>query len=312
MRMDSPWHIIRESAREWSKDRCSQMAAATAYYTVFALAPLVILLISVAGLVLDINEARQAVFLQSQSLLGEEGGRAVRGMVEASQASPHTPLAATLGILILLAGASGLMINLQDALNRIWKVEHRHTASAVRLFVLKRILSLGMILTIGFLLIVSLFASAAVPVTLNALPLRGMGLTLALPAMDAVLSLLFITALFALLYKYLPDVRIPWRDVLVGASITASLFTIGKLLLGFYLAQKDFTATYGVAASIIILLLWVNYSSQILFLGAEFIKASAHARGAKILPRDYARFDTSATGKIERKPNKSVRKKTPR
>ncbi len=308
MHSDSAWHVLRESFLGWRRDRCAQMAAATAYYTVFAMAPLAILLISVAGLILEANDARRAVFTQARSLLGPDGELAVRGMVDASQASPHTPLAAAIGIVILVIGASGLMAALQDALNHIWNVGHRHGASAIRLFVLKRVLSLGMILTIGFLLIVSLFASTAMSLTFSALPLQGPGMNILLPATDAILSLAFITVLFALLFKYLPDVVVPWRDVWVGASVTASLFTIGKLLLGVYLGQKDFTATYGVAGSIVLLLVWVNYSSQILFLGVEITKASTQSRGVAVPPREYAKFEAYGQEKIERHPKQSGKK----
>ncbi len=281
------WAVLRQSFREWKKDKAPQLAASTAYYTIFSLAPLLIIILAFAGMFLDANAVQESLFGQMRGLVGEAGAESIRSMVEASQRSPNTPLAAVLGFLILAFGATGLLMALQDALNFMWKVEAKKSTNALAMIGLKRLVSLGMILTIGFLLIISLVVSALVAHTVEFV---SGGAEAWLPLVNMAVSFGIITLLFALLFIYLPDVRVRWKDVWPGALLTAFLFTLGKFLLGYYLGQKDFTSAYGVAGSIIILLLWVNYSAQIFFFGAEFTKVYVYARGAPVRPTKYARF----------------------
>ena len=282
------WRIIKKSFHEWNADKAAQLAASTAYYTVFSLAPLLILTIAVAGIFLDAESVKDSVFLQLNNLVGAQGSAAIEAMVNSSRASPHTLSAAIIGTLVLLLGASGLMIALQDAMNTIWNVAPKHTIHILRILAVKRLLSVSMILTIGFLLLVSLVTSAAIGFVVEILSEQAPALLTILPLVDAGLSLIVITVLFAILFKYLPDIRIRWRDVFPGAFLTAVLFTLGKFLLGFYLGRQDFTATYGIAGSLIVLLLWINYSAQILFFGVEFIKVSAQVHGINVKPKEYA------------------------
>ncbi len=225
-----------------------------------------------------------------QSLVGQEGMGAVASMLDAAQRSPHTPLASLIGFGVLLFGASGLMAALQDAFNHIWKIETHPSANTVLTIFVKRVFSVGMILTIGFLLLVSLVLSAVVSIVVEVVSSFLPTVAVLLPIANVLLSFLAITALFAVFFKLLPDIRIPWKTVLPGAALTALLFTLGKVVLGTLLGQWDFTSAYGVTGSIIVLLLWINYSSQAMFLGAEFTKVYARDTGIAVAPRSYARF----------------------
>jgi membrane protein len=290
------WPLLRESFREWQRDNASQLAASTAYYTVFSLAPLVIIAISFAGLFIEPGAAENAAFTQVRSLFGEQGVEMVRSVIESSQASTQTPIAAAIGFAVLLIGASGLLVALQNALNYIWKVEPNKDANHFLLFILRRILSFGMILSVGFLLLVSLVVSAAIAFALDFLTARGAAIQPLLPVVDTVISLGIHASLFAALFKFLPDVRITWKDVWPGAFLTAALFTIGKTVLGYYLGRSNLAATYGIAGSVIMLLLWVNYSAQILFFGAEFTKVFSRKMLPVPEPRTFAHFTEDAAG----------------
>ncbi len=290
------WPLLKESFREWQRDNASQLAAATAYYTVFSLAPLVIIAISLAGIVIEPGAAETAAFAQVRSLFGEQGVEMVRSVIASSHASAQTPLAAVIGFCVLLVGASGLLVALQNALNYIWKVETNRDANHILLFVLKRMLSFGMILSVGFLLLVSLVASAFITYMLDFLATRGAPIEPLLPVIDTVVSLGIHATLFASLFKFLPDVKITWKDVWPGAFLTAALFTVGKIILGYYLGRSNLAAAYGIAGSVIVLLLWVNYSAQILFFGAEFTKVYSRKMTPIPEPRTYAHFTEDAEG----------------
>ena len=296
------WKLLSESVTEWRRDKAGQLAAATAYYTVFSIAPLLIIVITMVGLLLEKAEVEAYLLKELQSLVGQQGMGAVASMLDAAGRSPHTPLASAVGFAILLFGASGLMAALQDAFNSLWKVEtHPHVNTFMALFV-KRVFSLGMILTLGFLLLVSLVLSAVVSIVVEFVSNQVPAIAILLPLANVLLSFLAITALFCVFFKFLPDIVVPWRTVVPGAALTALLFTVGKVLLGTLLGQWDFGSAYGVAGSIVVLLLWINYSSQAMFLGAEFTKVYARDTGAVVVPRSYARFrDLPESGKARRK-----------
>ena len=284
------WRVFKKSVRQWQKDKAGQLAAATAYYTVFSLAPLLLIVISLLGLFVGRSAVQQQVVGQMDALLGAQGGQAVRAMIDAAGSSSHSVLAAVIGFVILLLGATGLMSALQDAFNFIWKVETKKTANAIWIMILKRIFSVGLILTIGFLLLVSLVVSALMLLFMQYLSAHFPGLAALLPLLNFTLSFLVIFLLFAILLKYLPDVLLPWNDVWIGAALTSLFFTIGKSVLGIYLGRKDSLSAYGAAGSLVVLLLWVNYSAQILFFGVEFTKAHALEHARLIHPRGYAQF----------------------
>ncbi len=281
--------ILAEAFRGWKRDKAPQLAASTAYYTVFSLVPLILIIFALLGLFLDPEVVRGEVLGQLQSLVGVQGAETIRSMLEAADASPHTPLMAVIGFATLALGATGLLIALQDACNFIWNVEAKKGVNSLFILIMKRLFSMGLLLSIGFLLLVSLAASAGVAFAMQHVSARLEGVAFLLPILNGTVSFVIICALFALLFKYLPDVRVPWRHVWPGAAFTAVLFILGKAVLGWYVGGRDFASAYGAAGSLIVLLLWVNYSAQIFFFGVECVKAMAMEKGT-VKPRPYARF----------------------
>lgn len=277
------WHLLKEAAADWSHDRAPRLGAALAYYTVFSLVPFLVVIIAVIGLVFGEDAARSAILSQIGTLVGEQSEAAIKDMIQRAD-QPSTGLFATaVAIVTLLVGASGVFGQLQDALNTVWGVEPKE-GRGVWGFIKDRFLSFVAVLGTGFLLLVSLILSSA----LAALGTWFSGL-LPLPEfmmqiMNFVLSFLVITGLFALIFKVLPDARVAWRDVWVGAALTAGLFTIGKFALGLYLGKSNVASAYGAAGSLVLVLLWVYYSAQILLYGAEFTQVYANRLGERIVP----------------------------
>jgi len=279
--------LIKESFQEWQKDGALDLGAALAYYTVFSLAPLLLVALAVAGLLWDRGQIQGQLIAEIQGLMGPQGAQAVQTMLANAGRHGSGVLASILGVVTILFGATGVFVQLQTALNRVWNVEAR-PGLGIWSFVKTRLISFGMGLGIGFLLLVSLVISTAVSAV-------GKWATGLLPGSEAlmqgltfVVSFAFITLLFAMMYKFLPDVEIGWRDVWIGAVVTALLFTLGKLLIGLYLGKSSVASTYGAAGSLVILLLWIYYSSQILFLGAEFTQVYATHYGSQIKPSKHA------------------------
>jgi len=278
-----PVALAKRTLAEWSEDGAARLAAALAYYAVFSIAPLLLVALAVAGLVFGREAAEGQLFGQLRTLVGEQGAAALQEMAK-NAAQPGSGITAgAIGVVMLLFGASGVMVELKNALNRIWEVTPEK-AGGLWGMLRQRFFSFTMVLAVGFLLLVSLVISAA---------LAAMGKTFEgrLPAAEPVMhviqivvSFLVITGLFALLFRYVPDAKVEWRDVWPGAAATAALFTLGKFLIGLYLGKGSFASTYGAAASLVIFLAWVYYSAQILFLGAEFTQVYARARGREIEP----------------------------
>jgi membrane protein len=290
-----PWFteavsFAREVANDFSEHDCPTMAAALAYYTVFSLAPLLVIVIVVAGLVLSPEQAREAVHGEVRGLIGAEGAEQIATMVEAVQANHDGSLVArALGTGFVLFGATGVMIQLQSALNRAWNVQPADGAGFRRFFV-KRLLSFAMILGIAFLLLVSLVLTAvlsALASTASALLPAGLS-ALALQSVNLVVSVVVITLLFAAIYKVMPEAVIRWRDVAVGAFVTALLFTAGKSLIGVYLGNSDIGSAYGAASSLAIVVVWVYYSAVIVLLGAEFTQVWTRRYGGGLIPEPGA------------------------
>ena len=288
------FNLIKETFSNWSDDRASRLAAALAYYTVFSLPPLLILVIAIAGTFLGEEAARGEVVAQLQSLIGSEGAKAIEAVITgASNAGTGSGLSASIiSVIILLFGATAVVTQLQDALNTIWKVAPK-PGNMIKIFIFQRLLSFGMILGIVFMLLASLTMSAALGILSKYLGGLFPGLEFIWALIDFVLSLSVISTLFALMFKYLPDVKIKWNDVIIGALITAFLFNVGKYLIGLYLAKSAFNSTYGAAGSLVVLLAWIYYSAQILFLGAEFTQVYARRFGSRIEPKEYAEYITS-------------------
>ena len=275
--------ILKKAGSDWMEDQAPSLGAALAYYTVFSLAPLLIIAIAIAGLVFGQEAAQGQIFDQLRGLLGEASGKAMQDMVQSANAKPATGVFATLiGVVTLLFGASGVFGQLQTSLNAIWDVEPK-PGRGILGFVQDRILSFGFILVVGFLLLVSLLLTAAVALVSQWFGGMFPGMETLAQILNFVLSLALITLLFAMIFKFLPDAKIAWHDVWVGAFITALLFTVGKFALGLYLGKSGVDSSYGAAGSLIVLLLWVYYSSQILFFGAEFTQVYANQFGSQWL-----------------------------
>jgi membrane protein len=274
------WNLVKQVAFSWVDDYAPSMGAALAYYTMFSLAPLLLIAISVAGLVFGEDAARGEIAEQLRSLMGDQGASAVQGLL-VSVHKPQEGMAATaLGVLLLFVGAASVFGELQNALNRIWRAPMATTSSWASM-VRARLLSFGMILAIGFLLMVSLLASAALATTERWLqPIFGEWLAIAAIA-NAMGSFVLVAAMFALIYKIMPRVRVEWKDVWIGATVTALLFTLGKSLIGLYVGRSGVASAFGAAGSLVVMLVWVYYSAQIFLIGAEFTWCYANAFGSR-------------------------------
>jgi len=277
--------LLRETMNAWMDDNAPRLGASLAFYTLLSLAPLLIVVVAVAAIVFGQKAAQGQLIWEIQDLVGTEGARAIQGLIQSAY-KPTTGTAATVfGLLMLVFGASAVVVDLRDALNTIWHVPAAATGSTLHSFlrlVRERFYLFGLILGVGFLLLVSLALNAAIA-ALGSL-FRSL-----LPTSEAVLhvavfviSFLVITFLFAAIYKFLPDVQLKWSDVTVGACFTALLFTIGKQLIGLYLGKASFGSTYGAAGSLVIVLVWVYYSAQLFFFGAEFTKTYTEKFGSRL------------------------------
>lgn len=288
------WSVLRQTIAEWQRDKVSRLAAALAYYTTFSLAPILVIVIAVASSLFEQSTVQSRVIEQLQGLLGQNGAELVQEMLVSAQSNDGDGFWATLvSVGLLILGASGLFIQLQDALNTVWNLEVKPDAGLWRL-IRDRLLSFGMILVIGFLLLVSLLLSAALAAISGLFGDTLFGWDLGWRILNALVSFGVITLLFGLIYKILPDADLSWRDVRVGAAMTALFFTIGKSLIGLYLGNSSVASAYGAAGSFVVLLLWIYYSAQILLFGAEFTQVYANRFGSNIQPSKTAVFADEA------------------
>jgi membrane protein len=273
------WTLVSESVWGWINDRASRKGAALAFYTVFSLAPILIVAIAIAGLFFGQEAARGEIYIQVRDLLGRDGAQAIQAMIQ-NASRPEAGVTATiLGIVTLFIGATTALAELKDGLDQIWNVPPERM-SGFWYFVRKRLLSIGLILSLGFLLLVSLAFSAVLTALAKRWgPADGTGEIL--EGLNFVFSFALVTVLFAMIYKILPSVRIAWRDVIIGALVTALLFNIGKFMIGLYLGNSAIASSYGAAGSIVLVLVWVYYSAQIFLLGAEFTKVYAYRYGSR-------------------------------
>ena len=269
--------LAKEAARGWSEDEASSMGAALAFYALFSMAPLLLLVISIMALVVDAEVAGRLVFDQLRQLLGEQGASAVRSVLQAANQRAEGVLAAIVSLAMLVLGATTVFAELRRDLDRIWRYRKPPNAGW-KTMIGPRLWAFGLVLSIGFLLLVSLVLSAVVSYvgSLWAAVLPGAGL--ALRALELAVSFLVVTGLFAMIYKILPSVHIAWRDVWVGAAITSLLFAVGKWLIGLYLGRSSVASPFGAAGTLVVVILWVYYSAQVFFLGAEFTRAYAARR----------------------------------
>ena len=281
-------NFLKLTYQGWKEDKASRLSAALAYYTIFSLAPMLLIIIAVTGFFLGQRDVVQSqVLIQIQGLLGVEGKDFVASLLESASNPAKGIIATIVGIVTLLFGALGVFNELHNALNTIWEVKEEETKGfleSIKKVIFSRLLSFSMLLGIGFLLLVSLVISAtlsAVQETVgNAIPVS----EILLQIVNLVISIVVITVLFALIFKFLPDAEIAWRDVWLGAFVTAALFSLGKFLIGIYLGNSAVASSFGAAGSLVLLLLWIYYSAQILLFGAEFTQVYANQLGSKIVP----------------------------
>lgn len=284
------WGMVKEVIDNWSADKAPRMGAALAYYSIFSLAPIVVIAISIAGIVFEEKAAHGGIVREIEGTVGEPAAAAIEELVKNAGKSGGGHFAAALSLVLLLFGASGVFVELQDSLNTIWKVPPRE-GSGVWNWIRDRFLSFAAVFGTGFLLLVSLIVSAALsamskyftPASMPGGPALWM-------AANTLVSLVFIALLFALIFKWLPDVKIDWRDVWTGAALTAILFTIGKYLIGLYLGRSSTTSAYGAAGSLVVILVWVYYSTQIMLFGAEFTRVYALRCGSRKDSADHRTY----------------------
>ena len=274
------WPLIKASISSFKKDYASSMGGALAYYTLFSIAPLLIIVIAVAGFFLGAEAARGEIVAQLQGMLGDEGATAVQGLLESASKPKEGFIATITSILLLIVGATTIFAELQSDLDRIWRAQTKPITGLWGLL-RSRVLSFGMILALAFLLLVSLVISAALTALGKWWGAWFEGWAVLLEGLNFAISFAITTGLFALIYKYLPRAEIAWHDVWIGAAVTALLFAVGKFLIGLYIGRSGIASAYGAAGSFVVLLVWVYYSTQIFLLGAEFTWVYAHERGSR-------------------------------
>lgn len=279
MNLKSLWQLLRQSFWKWNEHNAPRLGAALAYYTVLSLAPLLVIVLAIAGIVFGKEAAQGQIRWEVQDLVGLDGANAIETMVQSARKPAAGILAALLGVVTLLIGASAVFGELRDALNTVWDVRRRESPGI--LGILKyRFFSFAMVLGIGFLLLVALVVSTLVTALSgfvgNFVPIPASVLLIG----NLLISIAVIAMLFALIYKFVPDTRIEWRDVWVGAAATAVMFALGKFLIGLYLGKASVGSAYGAAGSLVIVLVWVYYSAQIFFFGAEFTHLYACTYGS--------------------------------
>ena len=281
------WPLLKEAAKDWDDDNASRLAAALAYYTLLSIAPLIVLSVAVAGVAFGEQAARGEIAREISSIVGEQAARAIEGIISNAEA-PAAGIASTvIGLVVLLLGASGVFSELASALNAIFDVTPKPGQGALG-FLRHRLFAFAMVLAVAFLLLISLVLSAGLSAVGHFFERYLPGGEIVWQLANLAIGLALATALFALIFKVVPDVEVAWRDLWVGALFTAALFTLGKSLLGLYIGKSAATSAYGAAGSLVALVLWVYYSTQVFFFGAEFTQVHARRFGGAIRPNARA------------------------
>src|SRR5450432_3971319 len=282
------WTLVRAAVSAWIDDYAPSMGAALSYYTVFSLAPLLLIVISVAGLVFGEEAVRGELFAQLQEMMGSDAAKAVQSLLASVSKPTHGIIGTVIGVAVLLFGATTVFGELQDALDRIWRAPTRRRSSGLWSLLRARLLSFGLILGLAFLLMVSLVLGAVI----SALgkwwgPVFG-GWEATAQGVNVVVGFVLTTAVFAFIYKFMPRVSVRWHDVWLGALVTSLLFTIGKFLIGLYIGKSGVASAFGAAGSLVVIFVWVYYSAQIFLVGAEFTWVYARTLGSMRDPADPA------------------------
>jgi membrane protein len=279
MTAKNTWTLTKAAASSWVDDYAQSMGAALAYYTMLSIAPFLVIVISLAGLIFGVEAARGEIAAQLQALMGREGAEAVQSLLESASRPAEGVPAAIAGLVLLLVGATSVFAELQDSLDRIWRAPRR-TRMGIWQLLRTRLLSFGTIAGISFLMMVSLAVSAALAAIGKVWGPRFADWQGLVAAANVLFSYLLTAAVFAMIYKVMPRAKVAWSDVAIGAGVTALLFTIGKSLIGLYLGRSGLTSAFGAAGSLVVVMVWVYYSAQIFLLGAEFTWAYALTFGS--------------------------------
>jgi membrane protein len=287
-KLKAAWELIKLTFSEWMNDNTFEFSAALAFYTIFSIAPVLLIAVGVASFFLAPDTATDQIVGEMEKLIGAQGANAVRQVMESSRGFGKGLWAVSVGIITLIMGATAVFGELQSALNHIWDVKAKPDRGVIMSFIVDRFRSFSIAVCVGFLLLVSLVISAVISGLQNYMNNWLPGVPWVWQTANIVSSFFVIAVLFAMIYKLLPDVVIPWRDVWIGAAVTALLFTTGKYLIGIYLGQTATTSAFGAAGSLVVLLFWVYYSALISFLGAEFTQVCARRYGSGIRPKKHA------------------------
>jgi len=279
--------LLKDTFASWSEDNVLRLSAALAYYAIFSVAPLLVIAVGIAGLILGPDAARGHLEFELRKTMGPLAAESIQSMVQSAAQPAKSAWATVVGFVMLFIGASGVFAQLKDALNTIWGVRAKKGGGLAR-FIRERLLSFSMVLVIGFLLLTSLLLTTALAAATKSvggfLPIH----PLILGALGFLVSLSIVTVLFALIFKVLPDATVQWHNVWIGAFVTALLFEIGKFVLAFYLGRESTASSYGAAGSVIVVLLWTYYTSVILFTGAEFTRIHARETGTTVVAEGNA------------------------
>ncbi len=282
------WTVIKDASSGFMDDRCLKLSAALAYYTVFSLAPLLVLIISVVSVFLGQDAIQGEIFSQINGLVGNEAAKQIQDMIKNVSLSGKTNTALAIGIVTLVVGATSIFVEIQDSVNLIWRVKAKPKRGWLKL-IKDRLLSSSLVVSLGFLLLVSLIVNGLVLAMSGFLTryIPGLGVYI-ISAINFMISTAVVATLFAVIFKVLPDAKIAWKDVRWGALFTALLFMLGRYLIGLYIETTSTSSAYGAAGSLIVILTWIYYTAAILYFGAEFTQAYANHFGIKIEPADYA------------------------
>ena len=274
-------HLLKDAGIAWNSDGAASMGAAIAFYTIFSIAPLLIITMAIAGFFFGADAAQGQVYSQARSLVGEEGATALQGLVQSASRPTEGFLATFVGLLFMIFGATGVFAELQGAMDRIWQSPVKEYQAGIWYLLRRRILTFGILLAVAFLLLVSLTISAFISALQSLWITQSDELEMAWQAINFAVSFVIITGLFAMLFKLLPRVSVAWGDVIIGAVFTALLFNLGKFLIGLYIGKTGVVSGFGAAGSVIAMVLWVYYSAQIFLLGAEFTWLYAERFGSR-------------------------------
>lgn len=282
------WRLVKTSLVEWWQDDTFRYSASLAFYTIFSMAPVLLIAVGAASLFFARDIATEKIVAEVQRMVGSQGAQAVRQVMDASTGFGKSIWAITSGVVTFLLGATAVFAELQSALNKIWDVEAKPRRGLLLSFVFDRLRSFTIALAVGFLLLVSLVISAALTVMQDYLNNWMPGVPVLWQLLNIGASFFIAALLFAMIYKYLPDVEITWKDVWIGAVVTAALFTTGKYLIGLYIGQTAAASAFGAAGSFAVLLIWIYYSALVSFFGAEFTQVYARLYGSRIKPSSHA------------------------